>query len=294
MIKITLEDNNYPEQLRKIRKSPKQIYVEGNVKLLNTPGIAIIGSRECTEYGEKMARKFSKELSLYGLTIISGMAIGIDSFAHIGCVEEGTGNTIAVLPSGLNRIYPQENEKLFKDILDNNGLIVTEYEENEEADSKKFLERNRIVSGLAIGTLVVEGGHRSGTSVTAKLTKEQEKNIFCIPSSLENKKGITPNRLIKEGAFLVTEVEDVIKQYPELKLKKIELNKKCNIKSKKEVVVNEECRDVYECLDNEKIIHINEISKRLNLSISEVSYKLMMLELDDIVVSLPGNNYKKK
>ena len=294
MIKITLEDNNYPEQLRKIENPPKQLYLEGNTKLLDTLGIAIIGSRECTEYGEKMARKFSKELSLYGLTIISGMAIGIDSFAHIGCVEEGTGNTIAVLPSGLNRIYPQENEKLFKDILDNNGLIVTEYEENEEADSKKFLERNRIVSGLAIGTLVVEGGHRSGTSVTAKLTKKQEKNIFCIPSSLENKKGITPNRLIKEGAFLVTEVEDVIKQYPELKLKKIELNKKCNIKSKKEVVVNEECRDVYECLDNEKIIHINEISKRLNLSISEVSYKLMMLELDDIVVSLPGNNYKKK
>ena len=294
MIKITLEDNNYPEQLRKIENPPKQLYLEGNTKLLDTLGIAIIGSRECTEYGEKMARKFSKELSLYGLTIISGMAIGIDSFAHIGCVEEGTGNTIAVLPSGLNRIYPQENEKLFKDILDNNGLIVTEYEENEEADSKKFLERNRIVSGLAIGTLVVEGGHRSGTSVTAKLTKKQEKNIFCILSSLENKKGITPNRLIKEGAFLVTEVEDVIKQYPELKLKKIELNKKCNIKSKKEVVVNEECRDVYECLDNEKIIHINEISKRLNLSISEVSYKLMMLELDDIVVSLPGNNYKKK
>ena len=135
----------------------------------------------------------------------------------------------------------------------------------------------------------------SGSCADEKnLFSKQEKNIFCIPSSLENKKGITPNRLIKEGAFLVTEVEDVIKQYPELKLKKIELNKKCNIKSKKEVVVNEECRDVYECLDNEKIIHINEISKRLNLSISEVSYKLMMLELDDIVVSLPGNNYKKK
>ena len=286
MIKITLEDNNYPEQLRKIDNPPKQLYLKGNIKLLDVPGIAIIGSRECTKYGEKMAKKFSKELSLYGLTIISGMAKGIDSFAHIGCIE-GAGNTIAVLPSGLNNIYPQENKKLFKDILENGGLIVTEYEENEEADSKKFLERNRIVSALAIGTLVVEGGHRSGTSVTAKLTKKQEKNIFCIPSSLENKKGITPNKLIKEGAFLVTEVEDIISKYPELELKK-----KIVKESKKEVLVNEEFKEIYNGLDGENAIHINEIAKKLNLSVNEVSYKLMMMELEDLVVSLPGNNYK--
>ena len=286
MIKIKIEDNNYPEQLRKIESPPKQLYLEGNIKLLNVPGIAIIGSRECTKYGEKMAKKFSKELSLYGLTIISGMAKGIDSFAHIGCIE-GAGNTIAVLPSGLNNIYPQENKKLFKDILENGGLIVTEYEENEEADSKKFLERNRIVSALAIGTLVVEGGHRSGTSVTAKLTKKQEKNIFCIPSSLENKKGITPNKLIKEGAFLVTEVEDIISKYPELELKK-----KIVKESKKEVLVNEEFKEIYNGLDGENAIHINEIAKKLNLSVNEVSYKLMMMELEDLVVSLPGNNYK--
>lgn len=288
MIKIKIEDNNYPEQLRKIENPPKQLYLEGNIHLLNVPGIAIIGSRECTKYGEKMAKKFAKQLSIYGLTIISGMAIGIDSFAHIGCIE-GTGKTIAVLPSGLNKIYPQENEKLLKTILENGGLIITEYEENEEANSKKFLERNRIVSGLAIGTLVVEGGYRSGTSVTAKLTKNQEKNIFCIPSSLENKKGITPNKLIKEGAFLVTEVEDIISKYQELKLKK-----KSAKKSKKEVIVNEEFKEIYNCLDDENAIHINEISKKLKLNINEVSYKLMMLELQDRIVSLPGNNYKKK
>lgn len=292
MIKIKIEDNSYPEQLRKIKNSPNQLYLEGNIKLLNVPGIAIIGSRECTKYGEKMAKKFAKELSLYGLTIISGMAKGIDSFAHIGCIE-GTAKTIAVLPCGLNNIYPQENKKLFKDILEKGGLIVTEYEENEKADYNKFLERNRIVSGLAIGTLVVEGGHRSGTSVTAKLTKNQEKNIFCIPSSLENRKGITPNKLIKEGAFLVTEVEDIISKYPELELKKIEVNKKYNTKFKKEVFVNEEFKAIYNCLDNEEATHINEISKKLNLNINEVSYKLMMLELEDKIVSLPGNNYKK-
>lgn len=288
MIKIKIEDNKYPEQLRKIDNPPKQLYLKGNIKLLSAPGISIIGSRKCTKYGEKLAKKFSKELSLYGLTIISGMAKGIDSFAHIGCIE-GTGNTIAVLPSGLNNIYPEENKKLFDEIIQNNGLIITEYEENEEADSKKFLERNRIVSGLAIGVLVIEGGYRSGTSVTAKLTKEQEKKVFCIPSSLENKKGITPNKLIKEGAFLVTEVEDITSKYPELKLKK-----KRAKKLKKEILVNEECKEIYNCLDSEKVIHINEISKKIHLSINEISYKLMMLELEDKIVSLPGNNYKKK
>lgn len=288
MIKITAEDNNYPEQLRKIENPPKQLYLEGNTKLLDTLGIAIIGSRTCTKYGEKYAKKFAKQLSIYGLTIISGMAKGIDSFAHIGCIE-GTGKTIAVLPSGLNKIYPQENEKLLKTILENGGLIITEYEENEEANSKKFLERNRIVSGLAIGTLVVEGGHRSGTSVTANLAKSQGKKVFCIPSSLENKKGITPNKLIKEGAFLVTEIEDIISEYPELNLKKKSVRK-----LKKEDPVKEEFIEIYNCLDDENAIHINEISKKLKLNINEVSYKLMMLELQDKIVSLPGNNYKKK
>lgn len=288
-MKITIDDNKYPEQLRKINNPPKQLYLKGNIKLLYTPGIAIIGSRECTKYGEKMARKFAKELSIYGLTIISGMAKGIDSFSHIGCME-GEGNTIAVLPSGLNNIYPKENKKLFDEIIENNGLIITEYEENEEADSKKFLERNRIVSGLAIGTLVIEGGYRSGTSVTAKMTKKQEKNIFCIPSSLENKKGITPNKLIKEGAYLVTELKDITSKYSELKLKK----KTGKISKKENNLVNKEYKEIYNCLDEEKVIHINEISKKLKLNINEVSYKLMMLELEDKIVSLPGNNYKKK
>ena len=165
-MKIDIEDRGYPEQLRKIHNPPKQLYLKGNMKLLSTTGIAIIGSRSCTKYGEKMARKFSEELSLHGLTIISGMAKGIDSFAHIGSIET-TGNTIAVIPSGFNNIYPKENIELYNEILNNNGLVITEYEEKEEATSKRFLERNRIVSGLAIGTLVIEGGFRSGTSVTA-------------------------------------------------------------------------------------------------------------------------------
>lgn len=288
-MKITIEDNKYPEQLRKIKNPPKCLYCNGNIKLLKEPGIAIIGSRTCTSYGKREAIEFAKELSMYGLTIISGMAKGIDSFAHEGALEVG-GNTIAVLPSGLNNIYPKENKKLFEQIIENNGLVLTEYEENEKADYNKFLERNRIVSGLAIGTLVIEGGHRSGTSVTANLAKMQGKNVFCIPSSLENPKGITPNRLIKEGAFIVTEVKDIISQYPDLKLKK----KRSKKLKRENNSINQEYKEIYNCLENEKPTHINEIAKKLNLSINEVSYKLMMLELEDKIVSLPGNNYKRK
>lgn len=285
-MKISKNDKLYPSILKHIKNPPKYLYCNGNINLLESPGIAIIGSRVCTNYGKRIAIKFSKGLSEYGITIVSGMAKGIDSFAHNGALEAG-GNTIAVIPCGFNNIYPKENKDLYEKILENNGLIITEYEENEEADSKKFLERNRIVSGLTIGTLVIEGGYRSGTSITANLAKKQGKNVFCIPSNLESSKGITPNKLIKEGAFLVTEVEDIINKYPEMKFTKKKLKKV-------DENVKEEYKDIYNCLDYEKTIHINEITKIVKLNISEVSYKLMMLELEDKIISLPGNNYKKK
>lgn len=292
-MKLEIDNLEYPDRLRKISNPPKQLYFKGNLELLKTPGIAIVGSRKCTKYGEKMAKLFAKELSLFGLTIISGMAEGIDSFAHIGSIE-ATGNTIAVLPCGFNNIFPEKNIKLYKKILENGGLIISEYEENEKATSEKFLERNRIVSGLAIGTLVIEGGHRSGTSVTADLSLKQGRKLFCIPSSLENKKGITPNKLIKEGAYLVTEAEDIINKYPYLNLKIGQIKE--NNKNAKHISedIKDEYRDVYNILDKENVTHIDEVSKKLNLDVSEISYKLMMLELEDKIVSLPGNNYKIK
>lgn len=233
-----------------------------------------------------MAMKFTKELSFYGLTIVSGMAEGIDSFAHTACLEN-QGKTIAILPCGFNNIFPSKNKKLYQQILDNNGLVISEYKENEEATSKKFIERNRIVAGISIGTLVVEGGYRSGTGVTTKITKELGKNIFCIPSSLENTKGFTPNKLIQKGAFLITQVEDIIGKYPELNLEKIQ------VQQQKDKKIEPEFKKIYDVLSYDEPIHVNEIAKKLQLSISEVNSKLMMLELDEKVVSMPGNNYKK-
>lgn len=296
-MEIKINDIKYPRQLKELPNPPKQLYCKGNIELLKTSGIAIIGTRKNTKYGEEMAKKFSKELSSIGFTIISGMAEGIDSFAHLGSIEV-KGNTIAVLPSGFNNIYPKENIDLYNKILNNNGLVITEYEKDEKATSSKFIERNRIVSGLAIGTLVIEGGHRSGTSVTARLSKEQGKKVFCVPSNLNSSKGITPNKLIKEGALLITETDDIICHYPELTLEEIKKQKYEEVKQEKIKVednsVNKEYKTIYNILSKDKSVHINEIVKKLKLDINEVNYKLIMLEIEGKIVSLPGNNYKRK
>lgn len=180
MRRIKLEDKLFPEKLRYIDNAPGKLYVEGNIELLNTNCIAVIGSRGCTEYGEKWCEIFVKELVKHGLTIVSGMAIGMDSVAHNAALKSG-GKTIAVLPSGLKNIYPKQNLKLYNKILESGGTVISEYSPKTQAGYEKYLERNRIVSGLSIATLVVEAAHRSGTTVTARFAKEQGRDVYCIP-----------------------------------------------------------------------------------------------------------------
>ena len=153
---IEYASDAYPKRLRYIKNPPSRLYVEGNPEILNEIGIAVIGSRTNTQYGEKMCKKFVKNLVEYNINIISGLAYGIDGIAHKTCLKN-SGKTIAVLPSGLNNIYPAEHRELAQIIIDNGGVVISEYENNVKTDSKKFLERNRIVAGLGIGTLVVEG-----------------------------------------------------------------------------------------------------------------------------------------
>lgn len=145
MIKVEKQSKIFPKRLTLIPNVPEQIYVEGNLQLLNSAGIAVIGTRNPSNYGKRMCKAFTKELVKYGVTIISGMAKGIDTIAHKTCLENG-GRTIAVLPCGFEKIYPKENERVFKDIINFKGTAITEYSRNEKAESKKFLERNRIVS----------------------------------------------------------------------------------------------------------------------------------------------------
>ena len=180
MKKIKINSSAYPKELKEIPNPPENLYVEGNIENLYSPCLAIIGSRNCTEYGEKWCKHFVKELVKYGITIVSGMALGIDSIAHKTALKYG-GKTIAVLPCGFSNIYPKQNTELYKNILNNNGTVITEYDLNTKAKYNYFLERNRIVSGLSMGVLVVEAAHRSGTSVTARLAIMQKRDVFCIP-----------------------------------------------------------------------------------------------------------------
>ena len=218
---IDYNSNFYPSSLKKIKNPPKKLYAIGNVNLLNTTCFSIVGSRVCSKYGMEMAKFFSKELSFQNLTIVSGMALGIDAISHHSTLNVG-GYTIAVLGCGFNKIFPEENIGLYNKIIENNGLVISEYCPDEEACSKNFLARNRIVSGLSIGLLVVEAASRSGTSVTAKLAKEQGKKVFCIPHNIGDKYGVGINRLIKNGAIVITSPEEIINSFNFLNYKACE------------------------------------------------------------------------
>lgn len=203
---------------------------------------------------------------------------GIDSAAHLGALEVN-GKTIAVLGCGFNNIFPKENIKLFHEIIEKDGLIISEYPPEIKVSSKNFLERNRIISGLSIGVLVVEAAYRSGTSVTCKHAKEQNKKIFCIPHDLNNKHGVGTNILIKNGAYLVTSVKDIIDKYDYINYKEDMINE---LKiDKKEI--DKKYLEIYNLL-NGPPLNISQICNKLNKPANEVNNALIMLELDGIIM----------
>ncbi len=207
---ITILDEDYPRKLRNIYDAPVVLYYKGNRKLLScNKVIAIVGCRNCSKYGENISTKFAHELAKEGICIISGMAKGIDSAAHIGALKE-KGKTIAVLGSGLDRIYPSENLKLYNEILENRGVIITEYVIGTNANKMNFPARNRIISGLSDGVIVVEAKEKSGTLITVDFALEQGKDIFVIPGNITSNNSVGTNELIKQGARCVTCVEDIL------------------------------------------------------------------------------------
>lgn len=196
------------------------------------------------------------------------------------------------MPCGINKIYPKENEGLYKDILNNNGLVISEYELNVEANSNKFLERNRIVSGISLGVLVIESAYRSGTSVTARIAKKQGRKVFALPYNIKHVQGVGNNKLIKNGiAEMVTSAEEIIKKIPNLEYKKM-INKKFEIRSREKIknkrkCLNQEYNKVYKFINNEAC-GIEEICKKSKKSISEVNNILLMLEIEGYIEKSAG------
>lgn len=220
------------------------------------------------------------------MNIVSGMARGIDTISHLSCIEAG-GRTVAVLGCGFNNIYPPENETLFHKILETGGLVISEYEPNELANTKYFPARNRIISGISLGVLIIEAAHRSGTSITANFARNQGKDIFCIPSSVDSKKGVGTAKLISKGAKIVINPEDILKKYSLKNSDNVELHTEQKRKLPPIYV------DTYKCIENSGS-HINSIAKIVDKPIQNVSNELFMLELEGYVEKLPGGYYVPK
>ena len=211
VIKIDMNSKYYPERLKYIDSPPKQLYCLGNLELLNyDKNIAIIGSRDCSYYGERVTKDFSFNLAKEDICIVSGLAKGIDSFAHIGALN-AKGKTIAVIGSGLDNIYPKENIKLAQSIVKNSGLIISEYPLGSLPLKQHFPTRNRIISGLSDGVLVTEARKNSGTNITVNFALEQGKDVFVIPGNIYSKTSDGTNFMISEGAIPVTSYKDILK-----------------------------------------------------------------------------------
>ncbi len=206
---ITIYDEIYPEKLKNIYDNPVVLYAKGNLKLLNEEGVSIVGSRNCSSYGKQISELLAYNLAKNNKCIISGLAKGIDTCAHIGTLK-AKGKTIAVIGNGIDNIYPFENKKLSELILKNNGLIVTEYIIGSRPDKLNFPQRNRIISGLSDGVVVVEAKRKSGALITADFALEQGKDVFAIPGNINNVNSEGTNELIKQGAHIVTNYKDIL------------------------------------------------------------------------------------
>lgn len=314
IIEIDVESEEYPQRLLKIKNFPTKIYAMGNIDLLNTKyTVAIVGSRICSEYGIRVTNELAKKLSEKEICVVSGMAIGIDGIAHNAAIKE-IGKTIAVLGSGFNYIYPEENEWLFHKILDNGGCIVSEYPPDTEANSKNFPVRNRIISGLSDAVVVVEAAHRSGSTITAKYAKKESKTVFAVPNNIYAKTGVGTNRLIQEGAILLSNLEQIIdvvksdtikevhvsrkkevtKNYTEgKKIKEYkEVEEKKQYKNRGKMIMPKEYLAIYRVLSDEPT-HINEIAKKLGKSVQEIIPVITMMEIDEYTHQTQTNYFMR-
>lgn len=280
-IVIKSDDYNYPKRLLKIKNYPKEIYAMGNINLLNKNSIAIVGARDCNIYGIEQTKRFASYLSQNDICIVSGLARGIDSIAHQYSMDK-MGKTIAVIASGFNNIYPKENKDLFNKILENDGLIISEWEPNVGIYMQNFPRRNRIISGITMATLVIQSKHRSGSNITAHNAFKQNREVFCIPGNIDESRCIGSNKLISEGACVVLSPKDIIEE--------LEYNK---LIEKRRSKVIPEFKEVYKFISNE-FISVNEIARKSKLSSKEVEKKLLMLEMDGFIERNDSDNYKVK
>jgi DNA processing protein len=283
---VTYNEVEYPQSLKNIYDPPPYIYVRGKLDPEDSSAIAVVGSRRASDYGLRAASDISRELAAAGLTIVSGMAAGIDSAAHRGALA-AMGRTIAVLGCGADVCYPAENRRLYDEIA-RTGAIISEYAPGTEPDSYHFPARNRIISGLARGILVVEAGPKSGSLITARLALEQGRDVFAVPGSIYSYKTKGANQLIRSGAALVESGRDIVEA---LGISATVVPKRAKVPAPDEL--DKEARRVYDQL-NDDPVHIDRIICETSLPSSAISAALLELELSGFIKQLPGKHFVKQ
>jgi DNA processing protein len=284
----------YPQSLLQIYDPPVMLYVRGDPQVLNLPSLSIVGTRRPTLYGTQMAQRLGRDLAARGLVIVSGMARGIDAIGHQGAMD-AHGRAIGVLGTGIDVCYPKENRKLYEKVLER-GAIISEFPLRTHPAPENFPVRNRIVAGMPLGVVVVEGAQYSGSLITARLAMEFGREVFGVPGNVTQPVSFAPNQLIKQGAKLVTNAEDVIEELPTpvraalLQAEKPEAEQR-NLLAAAALEGAE--KKLYELLSAEQPVHIDDIVEGSGLNSSEVLATLFDLEMKGIIRQLPGKQFSK-
>ncbi len=297
---VSLEDPCYPPRLKEIYDPPLVLYVRGNPEVLPQPGIAMVGTRHPTPYGSGMAERLACDLAAQGLVIISGMARGVDTASHRGAIS-AKGKTVAVFGTGVDVIYPKENSRLSEQILALGGALISEFRLGTFAAPQNFPIRNRILSGMSVGVLVLEAAEYSGTRITARCALEQNRDVFAVPGNVTNKNSWGPNTLIKQGAKLVATWEDVWEDLPaEVKLALTPTTSPESGSATSASLFPDEGlppheKKILKLLKADEAMQIDEIVEKLEneLSSSEIFAALFELELTGKIRQMPGKNFVK-
>lgn len=283
---LTIKDEAYPTQLREIASAPPVLYIRGDRAVLHNKSIAVVGSRKFTQYGQRVAENLTRDLVRTGLTVVSGLALGIDGIAHRAALD-ASGITAAVLGTGIDdaTIYPREHFNLARRILENGGALITEQPPKTPSLKQNFPARNRIMAGLALGTLVIEAAEGSGSLITAGFALEQNREVFAVPGDIFSPQSTGTNQLLKKGAKLVSSATDILEEFgisrtqPQFALKIFEPR-------------TDEEKTIWKTLSNEPL-HIDKISKMARLDTATAASVLSALEIEGAVKNIGGQNFIK-
>lgn len=292
-IAIAFNDPRYPSLLKEIYDPPIVIYTKGQWEAaIQQPTVAIVGSRRCSTYGQHTAELLARELAEQGITVVSGLARGIDTIAHQATLR-AQGLTLAVTGSGIDIVYPKENQALAREIT-KQGAIVTELPLGSPPLPQNFPFRNRIIAGLCLGVVIVEASERSGSLITARLALEQNREVFAVPGNITSANSFGPNYLIKEGAKLVQCCQDILEELPTATKISILTKNSRDVAIQGELfILSEQEQHIYDHINIGEPRHIDELANICRLSAAELASSLFMLEMKDKVKQLPGKQFVK-